>query len=117
MKRKKLILFAIMTLGVVATVFAQDSTATEPGGFGGFYDKYKEAIFIALGAGGVITWLMTRLSALRNAVDLLLAAGDEQSQDGKTVSLEEWQGIIAALKAVFWKGEPKKVKDLKKPNQ
>jgi hypothetical protein len=112
MNMKKLILFCIMTLGVVVAFAQGDSTQS---GIGNFYNKYSEAIWIALGASGIITFLTLRLKYLREAIDTLLAAGDEQSPQGRTISSSEWQGIVAAFKRVFWKGEANKKVDIKVP--
>lgn len=111
---KKLILICAIVLGTVCAYAQSDSTAS---GFENFYNKYSEAIWLALGASGVITWLFTRIKYLRDAIDTLLAAGDEASPQGRTISSTEWQEIVKQFKRVFWKGEIDKRVDLKIPGK
>jgi hypothetical protein len=100
MKKVSLVLAMALTLIVVA-VFGQDSTAVEPvvkSGFWAFYDKYAAAIWIALGAAGVTTFLSYRLSKVQAALAEIVKAGEDNHY-----SEEEFQKILKAIKAIFIK--------------
>lgn len=107
---KKIYLLLMFVLATIALYAQQPDTVVvaEPGGFWGFYKKYSEAIWIVLASVGASTFFFARAKLLRNALDKVLEAGDDNSPEGRRVTQAEWQGIIDALKAVWWGGEKKK---------
>ena len=91
---------------VSVMVFGQaDSSAVddEPGGLAGFYEKYAGIIWTVLGATGVIAWLVARYNRLKKAFDMIRVAGDDDSPQGRVITLDEWRGILKGFAAVFGK--------------
>lgn len=102
---KTKIVLSVLFLLLMNFVFAQTDTTVveEQGGFWGFYNKYSAAIFLVLGTSGAAVYFWARAKRLLNAIKVLIVAGDDTSPQGKIVTQEEWNGIIAAFKGIFGK--------------
>ena len=92
-------------IGVVNVIAQNDSTEVveSTSGFWGFYNKYATAIWLILGTSGAAVYFWARARRVLNFVKVLLVAGDDTSPQGKIITQEEWNGIIAAGKAIFGK--------------
>lgn len=96
---KTVIVFFLMLISIVS--FGQIDTTATSGGFGGFYEKWGDLLWVVLGALGVTGWLGYRLSKalalIRTVVDAF--------EDGK-LTTPEAKAIGLAAQELVGKKKP-----------
>ncbi|HYF67606.1 MAG TPA: hypothetical protein VD884_05685 [Ohtaekwangia sp.] len=99
--KKSILLFSLMLVTVVVFGQEPDTVAND----GNFYDKYASLIWpLVSGALAVaVAWLKFRENRFKNAMDTLRVAGDDDSPQGRVITLDEWRGILKGFAAVFGK--------------